>query len=93
MDQAAALHLLRQAAPELKSRYGVVAAALLLFFGSGTMTRTMMSNGTMEGGSAGGVRWVWTSALPGSEQKRIGHAAGGRGSPIDLDQRPDGSPG
>ena len=31
MDQAAALHLLRQAAPELKSRYGVVAAAL---FGS-----------------------------------------------------------
>ena len=31
MDQAAALRLLRQAAPELKSRYGVAAAAL---FGS-----------------------------------------------------------
>ncbi len=41
----------------------VVAAALLLFFGGGTMTGTMMRNGMMESGSAGGISWAWTSAL------------------------------
>jgi hypothetical protein len=41
----------------------VVAASLLLFFGGGTMTGTMMRNGMMESASAGGISWMWTSAL------------------------------
>jgi hypothetical protein len=40
-----------------------VAGALLLFFGPGTMTGSMMSDGMMQGGSAGGISWAWTSAL------------------------------
>jgi len=42
-----------------------VAGALLLLFGPGTMTGTMMSNGMMAGGGVGmgGISWAWTSAL------------------------------
>ena len=42
-----------------------VAGSLLLLFGPGTMTGTMMSDGMMAGGGVGmgGISWVWTSAL------------------------------
>jgi hypothetical protein len=42
-----------------------VAASLLLLFGPGTMTGTMMSDGMMAGGGVGmgGINWAWTSAL------------------------------
>jgi hypothetical protein len=42
-----------------------VAGSLLLLFGPGTMTGTMMSDGMMAGGGVGvgGISWAWTSAL------------------------------
>ena len=40
-----------------------VAASLLLLFGPGTMSGSMMRGGMMEGGGMGGISWVWTSAL------------------------------
>ena len=40
-----------------------VAGALLLLFGPGTMTGSIMSGGMMEGGGMGGISWVWTYAL------------------------------
>lgn len=40
-----------------------VAVSLLLLFGPGTMTGTMMSGGMMEGAGMGGISWAWTSAL------------------------------
>ena len=40
-----------------------VAGSLLLLFGPGTMTGTMMSDGMMAGGGMGGISWVWTCAL------------------------------
>ena len=40
-----------------------VAASLLLLFGPGTMTGSMMSGGMMEGGGMGGISWVWTCTL------------------------------
>ncbi len=41
----------------------VVAAALLLFFGSGMATGTMMSGGMMGSGSMGGISWMWLPTL------------------------------
>ena len=42
-----------------------VAGSLLLLFGPGTMTGTMMGDGMMAGGGVGmgGISWAWTSAL------------------------------
>lgn len=40
-----------------------VAGSLLLLFGPGTMTGSMMSAGMMQGGGLGGISWAWTCAL------------------------------
>ena len=37
----------------------VVVAVLLLFFGGGMATGTMMSGGMMGSGSMGGISWLW----------------------------------
>lgn len=40
-----------------------VAGSLLLLFGPGTMTGSMMSAGMMQGAGVGGISWVWTCTL------------------------------
>ena len=37
----------------------VVVALLLLLFGSGMMTGTIMSSGVMGTGAMGGISWMW----------------------------------
>ena len=41
----------------------VVAAVLLLLFGGGMATGTMMSGGMMGSGSMGGISWMWLPTL------------------------------
>ena len=41
----------------------VVVALLLLLFGGGMATGTMMSGGMMGSGSMGGVSWMWLPTL------------------------------
>ncbi len=41
----------------------VVAALLLLLFGGGMATGTMMSGGMMGSGSMGGISWMWLPTL------------------------------
>ena len=41
----------------------VIAAFLLLLFGGGMTTGTMMSGGYMGSGSMGGVSWMWLPTL------------------------------
>ncbi len=40
-----------------------VVALLLLLFGGGMTTGTMMSGGIMGSGSTGGISWMWLPAL------------------------------
>ncbi len=40
-----------------------VVALLLLFFGGGMSTGTMMSGGYMGSGSMGGISWMWLPTL------------------------------
>ncbi len=41
----------------------VVVALLLLLFGGGMATGTMMSGGMMGSGSMGGISWMWLPTL------------------------------
>jgi hypothetical protein len=41
----------------------ILVAALLLFYGGGTMTGSMIRGGMMDGGGMGGISWAWTSVL------------------------------
>ena len=41
----------------------VVVALLLLLFGGGMATGTMMSGGLMGSGSMGGISWMWLPTL------------------------------
>ena len=41
----------------------VIVVALLLLFGGGTMTGTVMSGGMMGSGSMGGISWMWIPTL------------------------------
>ncbi len=41
----------------------VVAALLLLLFGGGMATGTMISGGMMGSGSMGGINWMWLPTL------------------------------
>ena len=41
----------------------VAVASLLLLFGGGIATGTMISSGTMGSGSAGGMIWMWLPTL------------------------------
>ena len=40
-----------------------IAVVLLLVFGDGAMTGTMMSGGMMGNGAMGGIGWMWLPAL------------------------------
>ena len=40
-----------------------IAVVLLLLFGGGAMTGTMMSGGMMGNGAMGGIGWMWLPAL------------------------------
>lgn len=40
-----------------------IAVVLLLVFGGGAMTGTMMSGGMMGNGAMGGIGWMWLPAL------------------------------
>ena len=41
----------------------VAAGVLLLLFGPGMMTGSMVGGGMMKGGNVGGISWAWTSAF------------------------------
>jgi len=40
-----------------------IVVVLLLLFGGGTMTGTVMSGGMMGSGSMGGISWMWIPTL------------------------------
>ena len=40
-----------------------IVVVLLLLFGGGTMTGTVMSGGMMGSGSMGGISWMWLPTL------------------------------